>query len=206
MCMRWIIVGNSPYKSFSSLYEFVEGDYFIGLDEGAFTILESGYTLNEAWGDFDREVQVEEVKEKAEQFHLFPKEKNETDLELVLQNLSPNQEILIYDITGGRLDHEVVNFLLLAKYKHLNIKIIDERNEVSYYAKCGEYAISQGEYQYVGLITFHHATITITKAKYLLLHAKITPLDTYTTSNQFEDGSFQFKLESGEILFIKSKA
>ena len=203
--MRYIIVGNSLYKTFSKIYKYTEGDYFIGLDEGSLEIIKSGYILNEAWGDFDSGNNISFIKENTTCFYKYPKEKNETDLELVLMNLNTNDEIIIYDVTGSRLDHELINILLLKKYKHLNISLVDELNEIKYYSDINKYHVSQDDYKYISLITLDHALISITKGRYLLSNTLITSTDTYTTSNEYVDGSFCFDLLEGELLVIRSK-
>ena len=203
--MRYIVVGNSLYKTFSKMYKYQEGDYFIGLDEGSLEIIKNNYTLNEAWGDFDSGNNIEFIKSKANKFKKYPKEKNETDLELILMNLDVTCEILIYDITGARLDHELVNILMLKKYKHLNIKIVDELNEIRYISKQGLYEIDQDEYKYVSLLTFDSFRISITSAKYLLDNIIVSSKDTYTTSNEYINGKFIFSLHDGELILIRSK-
>ena len=40
--MRYIIVGNSPYKTFHKLYQPNQNDYYIGLDEGSIEIINKG--------------------------------------------------------------------------------------------------------------------------------------------------------------------
>ena len=203
--MRYIIVGSSTYKTFEECYKHLNGDYLIGLDEASMDIIKSGYVLSEAWGDYDSGNNINTIKKNAIKFFQFPSEKNETDLELVLMNLNTNEEIIVYNITGGRLDHELVNMLLLRKYKHLNIKIVDKENEIRYISKKGKYLIKQDDYDYISLLTLDKAIVKINKAKYLLEETKIDKNDTYTTSNQFINEEFEFELMSGELILIRSK-
>lgn len=203
--MRYIIVGKSPNSSFNKCYKPLPNDYLIGLDEGALTIINSGYQLDAAFGDYDNLENDEVIRTKTKAFFKYPCEKNETDLELVLMNLSKADECLVYDCLGGRLDHELVNILLLAKYQELNLRLIDEYNYISYYYQKKSYTLKKEDYSYVSIITLNKATVSITKAKYLLKHALITRLDTYTTSNQFVDDEFKFNLEDGEVIVIRSK-
>lgn len=203
--MRYIIVGKSPDSSFKKCYKPLPNDYLIGLDEGALTIINCGYNLDATFGDFDNLENDYIIRSKSKAFFKYPCEKNETDLELVLMNLNKVDECLIYDCLGGRLDHELVNILLMMKYPELNIKFINEYNCISYYYKKGIYTLPEDDYKYVGIITLSKAVITINKAKYKLNHASINKLDTYTTSNSFLDGVFQFMLEDGEVIVIRSK-
>lgn len=202
--MRYIIVGNSNYKSFSKCYIPQKDDYLIGLDDGTFTIIDCGYHVNESWGDFDFSTRLGELDNKDIILRKFPKEKNETDLELVLMNHKFEGEIIIYDATGGRIDHELVNIWLLKKYKELNITIKDSENEIKYISKAGCYSISKEQYTYVSILTLDNATIEITNAKYKLKKTHLTAHDTFTTSNSFYNNIFEFNLIDGEILLIRS--
>lgn len=202
--MRYIIVGKSNFQTFKNCYIPKSDDYFIGLDEGAFTILDNGFELKEAWGDFDDSNRLNELSDKNIILKKYNTDKNETDLELVLMNHKFDGEVLIYDVTGGRLDHEFVNYLLLRKYHYLNLKIIDQQNEIRYLSKTGIYKFYQDNYKYISLITLNKATISIIKAKYRLDRVHITINDTYTTSNEFEDNEFVLELLDGQIFVIRS--
>lgn len=202
--MRYIIVGKSPNESFQKIYIHQADDYLIGLDEGALKIIEKGYKLNEVWGDFDNKEKLQKISKYCSNIHLYPTKKNQTDLELVLMNIKTNDEIVIYDVTGGRLDHEIINLLLLRKYHNLKLKIRDNYNEIIYLSTKGNYTFSKDEFNYISIITLDQATISIIKGEYLLDKTTITKNDTYTTSNTFVDEEFSIELFSGEIFIIKS--
>ncbi len=202
--MRYIIVGKSPNESFKKIYIHQENDFLIGLDEGALKIIEKGYKLNEVWGDFDNKEKLQKISKYCSNIHLYPTKKNQTDLELVLMNIKTNDEIVIYDVTGGRLDHEIINLLLLRKYHNLKLKIRDNYNEIIYLSTKGNYTFSKDEFNYISIITLDQATISIIKGEYLLDKTTITKNDTYTTSNTFVDEEFSIELFSGEIFIIKS--
>lgn len=202
--MRYIIVGKSSNESFQKIYIHQENDFLIGLDEGALKIIEKGYKLNEVWGDFDNKEKLQKISKYCSNIHLYPTKKNQTDLELVLMNIKTNDEIVIYDVTGGRLDHEIINLLLLRKYHNLKLKIRDNYNEIIYLSTKGNYTFSKDEFNYISIITLDQATISIIKGEYLLDKTTITKNDTYTTSNTFVDEEFSIELFSGEIFIIKS--
>lgn len=202
--MRYIIVGKSPNESFQKIYIHQENDFLIGLDEGALKIIEKGYKLNEVWGDFDNKEKLQKISKYCSNIHLYPTKKNQTDLELVLMNIKTNDEIVIYDVTGGRLDHEIINLLLLRKYHNLKLKIRDNYNEIIYLSTKGNYTFSKDEFNYISIITLDQATISIIKGEYLLDKTTITKNDTYTTSNTFVDEEFSIELFSGGIFIIKS--
>lgn len=206
--MRYIIVGNSPHHTFNKIYIPQEDDYLIGLDVGCHKIIDLGFKLNEAWGDFDYLDNLDSIKKHTNNIFKYPVEKNETDLELLLQHLlslNIKDEIYIYDVTGGRLDHELVNINLLKKYHQLDIKIIDDKNIISYIDEIGKHSFEYHGFDYIGLLPFHEAVISIDHGKYTIPKTLITTTDTYTTSNQFIDNVFSFTLFDGAVLLIISK-
>lgn len=203
--MRIIIVGNSPLKSFYECYTPLPDDYYIGLDAGAEEIIKAGFVLHEAWGDFDSTTNFEIIKTKALKLVVHPLKKNETDLELVLMNICQNTPIYLYDVLGGRLDHELVNLLLLSKYDYLPITMVDKDNEISCLSVPGHYTFEQDDFQHIGFITLTKATLTITKAAYLLPKVTITVNDTYTTSNLFDEHQVTITLYDGKLIVIKTK-
>ena len=150
--MRYIIVGKSPNESFQKIYIPKQNDYLIGLDEGTLKIIDYGYKLDEVWGDFDNKDKLQKISDYCSNIHLYPTKKNQTDLELVLMNIKTKDEIILYDVTGGRLDHEIINLLLLRKYKNLKIKIRDNYNEISYLSTKGSYTFSKDEFNYISII------------------------------------------------------
>ncbi|MFN3492786.1 MAG: thiamine diphosphokinase, partial [Anaerolineales bacterium] len=66
---------------------------------------------------------------------LFPKDKNETDLELAIQHaitLNP-EEILIIGALGGRIDHTLANIALLTNFRRVacDLRLNDGLEEIS---------------------------------------------------------------------------
>src|SRR5699024_9712295 len=90
--------------------------------------------VNYALGDFDSidNNQKKTVQQNADVFEIHPPEKDKTDLEIALQkaiSLEPDT-IYLFGVTGGRLDHALINLQLLHKMIHNNIRgmIIDKWN------------------------------------------------------------------------------
>lgn len=199
--MRAIIIGQSPYKSFLTQYEFKKDDYIVCLDGGFLDDIP--YDIDVAIGDFD----TAEAPKKAKKIIKYPKEKNETDFELALMHLQERKdidEILVYNATGGRLDHFLINVRLLEKYYPLNITIIDDKNKISFLKK-GQYEIIKDSYQYISLIVINEGIISIEGFKYNLCHQLIKSFDTYTTSNELTASKGIITIETGSFLLIKTK-
>jgi thiamine pyrophosphokinase len=106
-------------------------DYIICADGGTRHALALGLTPSLVVGDMDSMDADEwkKLEEKNIPIELFPREKNETDLELALNKaieMNP-KEILIVAALGGRMDQTLANIALLdsTQYAVRNIRIDD---------------------------------------------------------------------------------
>lgn len=196
--MRAIVVASSPYKTFDKLYIPKVDDLIIGVDGGCKTITK--YPIDIVFGDFDSlDMEVEAKKV----YRYFP-QKDETDLELAIETLKEEvDEFIIYNATGGRLDHFMANLKLLERYPSLNITIIDEYNAI----KCineGTYNIKESEYKYFSLIPCTHSNVSITNALYEITKQDVLTTDTYTVSNQLKNGEAIITVHKGRLYLIQS--
>src|SRR5699024_11613975 len=102
--------------------------------------------------------QNKKVKKYEDVFEIHTTEKDKTDLEIALQNalsLEPDT-IYLFGVTGGRLDHALINLQILHKMIHNNIRgmIIDKWNEVEM-AVPGTYNVKKSDlYPYVSFIAY----------------------------------------------------
>src|SRR5699024_9236032 len=131
------IIGNGPVNHLPDLDLYSQDvDVWIGADRGVLTLMEREIHVNYAFGDFDSidNDQKRTVQQNVDVFEVHTPEKDDTDLEIALQkalSLEPD-EIYLFGVTGGRLDHALINLQLLYKMIHSNIRgmIIDKWNEV----------------------------------------------------------------------------
>src|SRR5699024_9767479 len=131
------IVGNGPSSLIPNLHRYKEEvDFWIGADRGALTILAHELQVDIAMGDFDStsETETKMIKQAAQKFICFPAEKDETDIELTIEEaLKLKPEIIyLFGVTGGRLDHELINIQILHTLVQSGwrAKIMDQQNEV----------------------------------------------------------------------------
>lgn len=198
--MRAILVASSPNDSFEKLYRPKPDDLIVGVDGGCSKITK--YQVDIAFGDFDSIVGDIHAKE----VYRYKKEKDETDLELAVQQMIKRDEIdeiIIYNATGGRLDHFLCNLKLLERYVDYNIAIIDEQNKISCLTT-GIYNIAKSNYQYFSLIPCVDSNVTIKNALYEITNKDVLRTDTYTVSNEFIDGEVFITVNQGMLYLIES--
>ncbi|MDG3374774.1 thiamine diphosphokinase, partial [Vibrio parahaemolyticus] len=128
-----------------------EYDYHVGIDRGALYLLQQGFSLELAVGDFDslNEEERTYVFSQAELVIQSPAEKDDTDTQLALVSTFeryPDADYTLVGATGGRLDH-LLSILWLGleprfqKY-FLHLTLTDRQNNLSYYLP-GSYSIKK---------------------------------------------------------------
>lgn len=198
--MRAIVIASAPNDTFEKLYIPLENDLIIGVDGGCSKITK--YPIDMAFGDFDS--LKEEIEGKAKKIYRFKKEKDETDLELAINTLKDEvDEIIIFNATGGRLDHFLGNLKLLERYSDKKIEIIDEQNKISCLTE-GVYKVKKTIYQYFSLIPCINSNITIKNALYEITNKEVLSTDTYTVSNEFIDSDVLIIINKGRLYLIES--
>ncbi|HLR65169.1 MAG TPA: thiamine diphosphokinase [Pseudogracilibacillus sp.] len=209
------IVANGPKSHIPILAEYKHKiDCWIGADRGASIIIEQGLPLYKAVGDFDSvtKQEIELIKEHTDEVTIFPSKKNETDLELAIREallLNPSH-ISFFGMSGGRLDHGLINIQLLYPLleKGINATIIDNWNEVQL-MKPGTHIIEKkNQYPYLSLIPFTPVVEGVSlddSFLYTLLNETIEWGSTLCISNELckQEGTLHF--ESGRLLMIQSK-
>lgn len=215
MKMNIAIVGNGPKGNLPHLLSYNHLiDYWIGADRGALHIIEQGMTVDLALGDFDSVTiaEKEQIKQHAQQFQTYPAEKNETDLELAVNEALKRQakQLFFFGVSGARLDHGLINIQLL--YPLLKQKIpatiIDRWNMISLKA-AGKYTLDRNEsFPYVSFIPFSEKVTGITLGegfKYPLKNETVTWGSTLCISNELLQEQARFEFTSGYVLMIHSK-
>lgn len=209
-----IVAGGSP-----DLWPEVEGyrkgtTAWIGIDRGAYYLLERGILPTMAVGDFDSlsASQLEAVEAVVADIHYALPEKDDTDTQLGLAlalKHYPEAEIMLIGATGGRLDHFLSNLWLPFEprfQRHLRrIKLVDQQNTISYYLP-GEYQIEkEPDKTYLAYVCLTAvAKLTLYDAKYQLTeHNSEVPMS--FASNEFIGDTSRFSFESGLMAVIQSK-
>lgn len=172
--------------SFRKLYTPDENELLVGVDAGALSIIAAGYRPYLSIGDFDSG-NLSEIARQSDLLMIYPTRKDFGDLELALQEirtLKP-EKVLVYNGTGGRLDHFIAALNLLVRYQDLNIEIIDERNSIMLLKESAK--IENGKYKYLSLFAVEEDTvISLSGFKYNLDHYSLSRFDNLCLSNEIE--------------------
>lgn len=211
------ILAGGPHECLPDLEVYKEKDpLWVGVDRGVFTLLENGVAPTAAFGDFDSVTKTElnAIQEAMKELHLYPPEKNETDLEIAFNwavAQAPDQ-LYILGATGGRLDHLLANIQLLKREEILNklafieIFIVDKTNILTV-KKPGNYEIKAMEgKKYVSFVpaTEEVKGITLTGFKYPLENRHIKMGSTLCISNELISDYGTFSFSDGILMVIRS--
>lgn len=208
------IMGNGPQDMLPdlSLYK-QEIDIWIGADRGALILLNEGIKVDYALGDFDSTTEQENnmIKSAAVVYQQYPTEKDQTDIEITLLKafeLSPSS-IYLFGVTGGRLDHELINIQLLHSIVERKIRgiMIDQYNQLEL-TMPGHYEIEQDDtYPNISFVPFTRTVKQLTLAGfyYPLCNKDIFWGSTLCISNKLLSNSGNYSYVEGILLIIKSR-
>ncbi|PPA72096.1 thiamine diphosphokinase [Jeotgalibacillus proteolyticus] len=209
------IVGGAPVRTewLKSLQQ-TEKATWIGVDNGALSIIKAELTLDRAFGDFDSvsEKEFELISEKAQYIEKVKAEKNETDLELALfWALKQREPIRLVGATGGRLDHFLGNIQLLTSEETGNhpyeVELQDEQNLLRI-LKAGEWEIADDPfYTYLSVLPFTPVVegLTLKGVKYPLTDHYLKIGTTLTISNEIIEPFASISFRFGIIMMVRSK-
>ncbi|SEQ59805.1 thiamine diphosphokinase [Virgibacillus subterraneus] len=208
------IMGNGPTELLPDLSLYMHTvDVWIGADRGALTLAEGKMPLDYAVGDFDSINNIEKntVQAYANSYEVYPVEKDQTDLEIALTKayeLQP-EKIYLFGVTGGRLDHALINIQLLYSIMNRGIQgvIVDIQNQLELTFP-GSYEIKQNKrYPNISFIPYTQYVkgLTLNGFYYPLQNQSITWGSTLCISNKLLSNYGTFSYKEGILLIIKSR-
>lgn len=191
-----------------------DDDFIIAADGGTRHALALGRTPNVIVGDLDSLPANFEISKFDDDVILYPKDKNETDLELAIQHaltLNPEQ-IIILAALGGRLDQTLANIALISDFRPLtlqqaqgnafDLRLDDGIEEVFF---CREQAQVTGiKGDTVSLIPWQGevAGIVTTGLKWALQNETLYPHKTRGISNEMTNDTATIQINSGSLLIV----
>lgn len=176
---------------------------YIGVDHGIDTLLLQGIKPILGVGDFDSIKTTTSLDSLS--IVRLPVRKDVTDTQHALEEAIKRgyQEIDVYGVTGGRMDHYMACICLLQKFKDIEMRLIDEQNCI-YLLKAGVHKIYSNEYTYLSFFSFDATTISLSSCEYPLNHYYLTKEDPLCVSNQIQ-GEYALVETSNDILCIQSR-
>lgn len=187
--------------------ELQKDDLVIGVDAGAYSLLQSGVVPAVAIGDFDSvtKSQMEEIRQKIKQVFIYATEKDETDLELALNYaLTKNpQQIILYWVTGKRLDHFLGALFLLEKTT-IPINIRNAQNDIQLVAK--EFQPTNSDFKYISIIPVTEtATVSLSGFLYPVDQKILKRSETIGISNEITRSGAKVTVQAGKVLVVQSR-
>lgn len=176
---------------------------YIGVDRGVEILINQGIKPVYAIGDFDS-INDETVLTQLV-IKRLPTRKDITDTHGAI-DYAINQgyeEIDLYGVTGGRIDHFLAALCLLEKYSEIKLRIIDEQNIIEL-LKPGKHKINSEGYKYFSLFALDESYLDIEHAKYPLEHYCLKRNDPLCVSNQMID-DYAYITNSQKIILIRAK-
>lgn len=215
--MNISIMAGGPKEYWPNLAEYQDKtDIWVGVDKGVVALLNEGIKPQHSFGDFDSipEEELQLIQEKLPDLHVFPSEKDETDLEIAL-NWAIKQHpknIFIFGATGGRADHYLANVQLLQNEEILpyvndiGLFIVDRQNIMTVKCPSSFTVACEPTYKYLSLIavTKEVKGITLEGFKYPLHKALLKRGSTLCISNELISEYGNVSFESGIIMMIRS--
>lgn len=203
-----IIAGGGFSKNMLS--QIKKADYVIGVDRGAYFLITLGMTPDLAIGDFDsvNRAGLKLIKNNSRVVKEFPGEKDETDLELAInESIKMKPETLsIFGATGGRTDHSLTAIYLLKKLldKNIDAKILDERQEI--FLIDTDYSVKKtNDFYYFSIFSFSpESVISLTGFKYNLAKKLVKAGDSFGISNEIVNKAARIKIHRGVLLIVRS--
>lgn len=175
---------------------------YIGVDHGVEELLKQNIRPLFTIGDFDS---LEDRKSLNDlNLKILPTRKDVTDTHAAIEYALENgyDEIELYGVTGGRLDHFMAVICLLEKYQDVDIKIIDKQNSICL-LRPGHHQIYGDGYTYISFFALDETRLTIKNAKYLLDNYLLKRNDPLCVSNEI-DGDYAVVENTHNIFLIKS--
>ena len=206
---RVLIFANGELPDFEKARALLRPDDFIlCADGGTRHALALNLEPNLIIGDTDsiNSAKWKTLKEKNIPIELFPRDKNETDLELALHKaieLDP-EEIIIVAALGGRMDHTLANIALVSdlRLSTFNLQLDDGTEHLLFCRTQAEVRGRSGDI--VSLIPWGSPVhgVQTENLKWQLKDETLFPEKTRGISNEMTADTASIKIESGLLLII----
>ncbi len=211
---RIVIIANGDMNDPDFYRSLVgESDYIICVDGGASYALAMGLIPALVIGDLDslRDDDRFKLRKINPELVLHPPEKEKSDLELALDRaveMDPQEILIICALGGERVDHALINLLLLLKplEKGIGAAIVDEKREIRLVNQAIALEGRPGDYLSLFSLQAETKGIVTEGLKYPLNNESLFFASTRGLSNEFMAASAKVTLQEGLLLVIKTGA
>jgi thiamine pyrophosphokinase len=208
--IRFIILTNGYPPSKELCQQVIKSsDFIIAADGGAKIALKYDLKLNLAIGDFDslNPKTLKTLEALGVQTLKFPKEKDQSDLELALDYALKHKakEIIILGALGKRPDHFLTNIMLLIKAHTAGVKAFIRSENWEIFIPPKQSVLSAKPGAYLSLIPLTPAIkgLTLQGFKYPLKEAEISWGSSQGLSNRFLKSRANLSYNKGILLIVK---
>jgi thiamine pyrophosphokinase len=209
--LRAVIFANGNFNQSSiSLQSLREDDLLIAVDGGAQHLQELGLSPATVIGDMDSisPTLLNDLKTRDTQLIVYPRDKNQTDLELALTYAvqSGVQEVLLFGVLGGRLDQSVANLMLLTRddWQDLSLVISSAPDTAYVLRDRGTITLQGSPGDIVSLIPFSALVTEVSTQglRWPLKNAELTLGNTISVSNEMLEKSARIEIGIGKLLLV----
>lgn len=211
LILRAVIIANGEINRPSSiLSDLNEDDVIIAADGGAHHCLAAGLWPDFVIGDMDSITTpvINQLRENGTQLVLYPRDKDQTDLELALSLAAEKgfKDALLLGMFGGRLDQSLANLLLLTRNEWQDLRLIISNEPDTAYLMRGQDEISlQGNPgDIISLIPLSNLVENVSTQglRWPLDHADLRFGTTLSISNELLDINARVQIGMGNLLLI----
>ncbi len=205
---RAVIMAGAHISDYS-FYKPLEGDFVICADRGYLHAEKLGIVPAVVLGDLDS---LDTVPPADIQKIVFPREKDETDLQLAIDFAISRGYRSIYTIGafGGRVDHFLGNIGLMKWAKERGVDmILEEEGTCMRLLQCPKACllVRRRENFYLSVIPFFaDAVVSLSGVKYPAEKVHIPVGDTRGISNEITENFASVTLHSGSALILECRA
>lgn len=204
-----IVAGGTLSEEF--LADISRSDYRIGVDRGAYWLLQRGIVPDIAIGDFDSisESEFETIKAKIPKVQCHPSEKDTTDLELAVRfaiSLGPKY-VSVFGALGTRMDHTLSGMYLLELFHKNGIAAVlhDVHNELRF-IDATHHIIRDNRFVYVSLIPYtNKARVTLRGFMYDVTNTIFLRNSSLGMSNELVNQNGTIVVHEGALILVRSK-
>ena len=209
---RIIVFANGDLPNLNKARELLRvDDFIICADGGTRHALALGLTPNLLIGDMDsiQKDQWQMLEKAGVAIELFPRDKNETDLELAITRaveLEPS-EIVIVAALGGRLDQTIGNIALLTSLQLTTFDVrLDDGAEEMFFCR-DQVQVHGRSGDIVSLIPWGNPVhgIQTQGLKWQLNNETLHPDKTRGISNELISEAASIRISSGSLLVIHTR-